>query len=136
MEKGLFGDLTEIEREYLSRTPISRQYDAEACRYLPGGSTRSATDSHPYPIYMDQAKGCYLMDVDGNRYIDYMNNYTVLILGHAHPKVSEAISKQTARGILFGAPSKNQYELGRIICERVASVDKIRFCNTGTEAVM
>jgi len=127
---------TEIEKEYLKRTRNSKKLDRIACRFLPGGSTRSATDSHPYPIYMLQGKGCYLTDVDENKYIDFMNNYSVLILGHAHPKVNQAISRQMKQGILFGAPSQSQYELGRLICKRVDSVDRVRFCNTGTEAVM
>jgi glutamate-1-semialdehyde 2,1-aminomutase len=127
---------TEIEKEYLRRTKNSKKLDHIACRYLPGGSTRSATDSHPYPIYMQQGKGCHLTDVDGNEYIDFMNNYTVMILGHAHPKVNQAISRQMTQGILLGAPSRNQYELSQIICKRVDSVDRARFCNTGTEAVM
>ena len=85
---------------------------------------------------MSKGKGCFLVDVDGNEYIDFMNNYTVLILGHVHPKVTQAVSEQMQKGILFGAPSQNQYELAQMICERVGSVDRVRFCNTGTEAVM
>ena len=131
----LTGD-TEIERTYVARTMRSKSADEEACEYLPGGSTRSATDAHPYPIYIDRAEGCYLHDVDGNAYIDFMNNYTVLILGHGHPKVKAALVEQTEAGILFGAPSRNQHQLAEMICERVSSVDKLRFCNTGTEAVM
>jgi len=127
---------TDIEKAYLSRTPKSKAADEAACRFLPGGSTRSATDSHPYPIYMKRGEGCFLTDLDGNQYIDFMNNYTVLMLGHAHPRVNEAIADQLRDGILFGAPSENQYQLGQMICERVDSVDRVRFCNTGTEAVM
>jgi glutamate-1-semialdehyde 2,1-aminomutase len=127
---------TEIEREYVSRTKTSKAFDEMACLYLPGGSTRSATDSRPYPIYMERGEGCYLCDVDGNEYIDFMNNYTVLILGHGHPKVKKAISEQTLAGVLLGAPSQSQFELARMICRRVDSVDKVRFTNTGTEAVM
>lgn len=69
---------TQIEKEYVFRTKKSRIFNERACQYLPGGSTRSATDSHPYPIYMDRGEGCILTDVDGNEYIDFMNNYTVL----------------------------------------------------------
>lgn len=127
---------TQIKKEYVFRTKKSRIFDERACQYLPGGSTRSATDSHPYPIYMDRGEGCILTDVDGNEYIDFMNNYTVLILGHAHPRVNQAISEQMQKGVLLGAPSQNQYELAQLICERVESVDRVRFCNTGTEAVM
>ena len=136
MEKGFFGELTDIEKEYLQRTKTSYTLDREASKYLPGGSTRSATDSKPYPVYMTSGQGCYLKDADDNEYIDFMNNYTVLILGHAHPKVCEAISTQTKSGVLLGAPSQEQFELGKMICDRVDSVDKVRFCNTGTEAVM
>ncbi len=127
---------TEIEKTYVARTPGSRVADEEACAFLPGGSTRSATDAHPYPIYVDRAEGCTLVDVDGNEYIDFMNNYTVLILGHGHPRVKRAMSEQAEDGILFGAPSRNQAQLARMICERVSSIDTLRFCNTGTEAVM
>ena len=136
MPKGFFEELTDIEKEYLQRTKTSYMLDQEATSFLPGGSTRSATDSKPYPVYMKSGKGCYLLDADENEYIDFMNNYTVLILGHAHPKVCEAISNQTQSGILLGAPSREQFELGKMICDRVDSVDKVRFCNTGTEAVM
>ena len=136
MRRFILDEETEIEKEYVSRTGKSRAFDETACQWLPGGSTRSATDSVPYPIYMDKGKGCILTDADGNEYIDFMNNYTVLILGHAHPRVNDAISKQIQNGALLGAPSEDQYELGRLICERVNSVDKVRFCNTGTEAVM
>jgi glutamate-1-semialdehyde 2,1-aminomutase len=127
---------TDIEKEYLRRTRKSKGLDQIACRYLPGGSTRSATDSLPYPVYMEKGEQCYLIDVDGNKYIDFMNNFTVLILGHAHPKVCQAISEQLKRGTVLGAPSESQYELAKLICRRVNSVEKVRFCNSGTEAVM
>lgn len=127
---------SKIEKEYLGRTKTSKKLDRIACQYLPGGSTRSATDSHPYPIYMERGEGCILKDVDGNEYIDFMNNFTVLLLGHACPKVNTAMAKQEQAGILFGSPSRHQYDLGRIICDRVESVDLVRFSNTGTEAVM
>ena len=136
MKTSVFNEETEIEKEYVSRTANSKTFDQTACQYLPGGSTRSATDSYPYPVYMGKGKGCFLVDVDGNEYIDFMNNYTVLILGHVHPKVTQAVSEQMQKGILLGAPSQNQYELAQMICERVGSVDRVRFCNTGTEAVM
>jgi glutamate-1-semialdehyde 2,1-aminomutase len=127
---------TDIEKEYVSRTKQSRSHDRNACCYFPGGSTRSATDSDPYPIYMKTGNGCMLTDYDGNEYIDFMNNYSTLILGHSHPSVNHAIMECVKDGIILGAPSREQYELAKIFCERVKSIDKIRFCNTGTEAVM
>ena len=72
MEKGFFGELTDIEKEYLQRTKTSYMLDQEATKFLPGGSTRSATDSKPYPVYMKSGKGCFLIDADENEYIDFI----------------------------------------------------------------
>ena len=86
--------------------------------------------------YVAKAEGSLITDVEGNEYIDFMNNYTVLIFGHADHDINKAISNRLKKGVLLGAPSQNQYELGRLICDRVDSVDRVRFCNTGTEVVM
>jgi glutamate-1-semialdehyde 2,1-aminomutase len=85
---------------------------------------------------MRSAKGFELKDVDNNVYIDFMNNYTVLIHGHNPPKVVKAVMEQIPLLTLPGAPSENQLKLAKIICERVRSVKKIRFCNSGSEATM
>jgi len=85
---------------------------------------------------MESAEGYELVDVDGNRYIDLQNNYTVLVHGHRHPAVTAAIEEQLRKDIIFGAPCKVQYELADILTERVPGLDKIRFTNSGTEATM
>jgi glutamate-1-semialdehyde 2,1-aminomutase len=74
--------------------------------------------------------------VDGNRYLDIVNNYTSLILGHAHPKVTEALREQAAKGTVFGAPIEVQYRLAGSIAKRFQSVKQLRFCNSGTEATL
>src|SRR5262245_50323842 len=128
-----------LEREidhYLSRTPGSSQRQKEAARYLPGGTSRDTTYFDPYPIFIDHGKGHYVFDVDGNQYLDFMINATSLILGHAHPLVVQALHEQAARGTSFSGPAEAQTGLARILCERIPSVDKIRFTNSGTEGTL
>ena len=122
--------------QYLSRTNRSKAYDSKARHYLPGGDTRSAVYFLPYPTYIDYGAGCFLYDVDGNRYRDFHNNYTSLIHGHGHPAVVAAIQEQAAKGTLYGSPTTCQQELAAILCDRLPSVERVRFCNSGTEATM
>ena len=121
---------------YRKRCPNSEAFNKKARNFLPGGDTRTATYHRPYPIYVKQAQGCRLTDVDGNEYIDFMNNFTVLTLGHCHPSVVKAITEQARAGISFASPTQSQIELAQILCQRVESIDAIRFCNSGTEATM
>ena len=85
---------------------------------------------------MERGEGCTLVDCDGHRYLDFLNNYTALVLGHAHPAVTAAATEQMARGAIFGAPSAAQYQLAELICQRVPGVDYLRYTNSGTEATM
>ncbi|MCL5257578.1 MAG: glutamate-1-semialdehyde 2,1-aminomutase [Chloroflexi bacterium] len=125
-----------IEERYLELNPRSRADFVEASKYLPGGHTRSSVAFPPYHLYMDHAEGCYMWDVDGNKRIDFLSNYTSLILGHRHPKVMEAVSRQLEKGTAYGAPSEEEIKLARLLVKRVPSIDKIRFTNSGTEATM
>jgi glutamate-1-semialdehyde 2,1-aminomutase len=126
----------DIIARYESRTRVSKSKDAAAKNYLPGGDTRSTTYFFPYPSYMDKGEGCFLYDCDGNRYIDFLNNYTSLIHGHNHAAVNQAIFDQVNRGIVFGAPANAQAELAEMICARVPGIERVRFNNSGTEATM
>jgi len=125
-----------IESTYRHRTPRSAELHAAAQRYLPGGDTRTITFFGPHPLYMERGQGCRLYDVDGNEYIDFLNNYASLIHGHAFPPVVEAIARQAALSTAYAACTENQHQLAELIARRVASVDQIRFCNSGTEATM
>ena len=80
--------------------------------------------------------GCKLYDVDGNEYIDFLNNYTVLIHGHCHPATVEAVTEAAQRGLSFSAPTENQAVMADIIGERKKTMEAVRFCNSGTEATM
>ncbi len=125
-----------IESRYRARTPRSARLHAAARTHLPGGDTRSIAYYKPYPTFMARGAGCRLYDVDGNEYIDFANNYTALIHGHAHPVVVEAACRQIAQGTAWPAPTESQMRLAGLLCSRVASVEQVRFCNSGTEATL
>jgi len=127
---------TAIHSRYLERTPRSRERFERAARSIPGGSTRTTTFSPPYPPFIDHASGAYEWDVDGNRYLDLLGNYTSLILGHAHPAVVEAVRRQLERGSAFAAPTELEVELAEELRRRLPSLDRVRFTNSGTESTM
>ena len=126
----------EIMSRFVQRTIRSKQYDARAKERLPGGDTRTATYFAPYPAYMMSGNGCYLFDVDGNKYLDLLNNYTSLIHGHAHPEIIVAANAQLKNGTVFGAASEIQFQHAEHLCNRITAMDQVRYCNSGTEATL
>jgi len=133
----LFKEITKkYEDDYRKRTPKALATTEMARKYMPGGDTRTAIWFWPYPIWVDKAEGYKLVDIDGNEYIDFHNCYTAMVLGHANPKVVKAIRDQAVKGIAYGALVPDVLRWAELMCQRVASVDKIRFANSGTEAVM
>jgi glutamate-1-semialdehyde 2,1-aminomutase len=88
------------------------------------------------PFFVARGDGAYLIDTDGRRYVDYVQSWGASILGHAHPKIVEAVQKAAADGTSFGAPTAREVELAEAICARVPSVDKVRLVSSGTEAAM
>jgi len=121
---------------YRQTTPGSRALHERAVEVMPGGTTRTTTYFDPYPIYIERGEGCRVWDVDGTERIDMLGNYTAMILGHSHPKIVEAIRAQAARGTGFAAANPIEVKLATLLCERVPSLDAVRFCNSGTEATM
>ncbi len=126
----------ELLAAYRERTPRSAVLHEAARRVLPGGDTRTIAFHPPYPLYVEHGEGCRFVDADGNPYVDLLNNYTSLIHGHAHPAVTAAVAAQLPRGTAYATAITAQTCLAEIITERVASVDLVRFCNSGTEAAM
>ena len=124
------------EERYVQTTPGSRALHEKSARVMPGGTTRTTTFFAPYPLFIERGEGCRIWDVDGTERIDMLGNYSAMILGHAHPKVVEAIRKQAAQGTGFAAANPVEVKLATLLCERVPSIDAIRFCNSGTEATM
>jgi glutamate-1-semialdehyde 2,1-aminomutase len=123
-------------RDYLDRTPRSRRLGERLQRVMPGGDTRSVTWFAPYPAVMERAEGHQLHDVDGNTYIDLLNNYTALVHGHAHPRIVEAVAAQARQGTVFPAPHRTQLRLAEELTRRVSSVELVRFTNSGSEAIL
>ncbi|WP_066254262.1 aspartate aminotransferase family protein [Neobacillus drentensis] len=121
---------------FVNKTPRSKESYEIAKRFMPGGDTRTIAFFKPYPLTIKRAEGAYLFDVDGNRYIDLLNNYTSMIHGHAHPFIMEKVQSILSFGTAYAAVIPEQLELAKILCERIPSVEKVRFCNSGTEATM
>jgi len=124
-----------IETRYLAQTPRSRELTARAERVMPAGETRSVYHP-PYSLTLERGAGARCYDVDGNEYLDLSNNYTVLVHGHAFPPVVEAVQRQVMKGSTWAAKAISQTQLAELLVERFDAVDKVRFANTGTEAVL
>lgn len=111
----------------------------EAQKLLPGGvdsPVRAFRAVGGQPLFIEKGEGAYLIDVDGNRFIDYVLSWGPLILGHAHPQVVAALQKAVALGTSYGAPSPLEDELARQVMALMPNIEMIRFVNSGTEATM
>ncbi len=118
-----------------SESKSARLYE-RARAVLPDGGSRSSIRMLPYPLYLASAQGKHVVDVDGNEYVDFNNNYTSLIHGHSHPAIVEAVSRQLAHGSAYAFLNEAEVALAELLCGRVSGFDQIRFMNSGTEAVM
>lgn len=118
----------------------SAQLHKEAMQHIVGGVNSPSRSFKAVgggsPVYMKKARGAYFWDVDGNRYIDYLAAYGPIILGHAHPTVTSAIASAAENGILYGTPTELETEFAVMLKQAIPSLDKVRFVNSGTEAVM
>lgn len=112
---------------------------AEALRWIPGGvnsPVRAFRAVGGAPFFVNKARGARLIDVDGNEYIDYVGTWGPAILGHAHPKVVDAVKQAAEQGTSFGVPNPLEVKMARLVCAAAQSVEKVRMCNSGTEACM
>ena len=121
---------------YSAANPISAGLHKKASTFMPGGDTRNSIYWDPFPIYITSGDGTTLTDADGNQRTDFVNNMTTLILGHRPPEVTSALAEQISKGLSFPAPSPSVVRWAELMCERVPSLDKVRFVNTGTEATL
>lgn len=122
--------------DYRDQNAGSYQLFQRAQASMPGGNTRTGVFVDPFPIYTDKGEGCYVTDVDGNRRLDFICNATALILGHAHPDVVSALQDRASVGTAFFGPTPIEIELAELIRERLPSLEQIRYCSSGTEAVL
>lgn len=109
---------------------------ARARQVMPGGVSRNAVLRRPHPFYVMRGEGCYVTDIEGARRIDFSNNMTSQIHGHAHPAIVAAVSEQLGKGTAFSLATEAEVEFAEHMCSRSPSFDKIRFVNSGTEGVM
>jgi glutamate-1-semialdehyde 2,1-aminomutase len=117
----------------------SEELFAQALDLLPGGVSspvRAFRAVAGSPLFVDRGEGAYLVDVDGNRYVDYVLSWGPLVLGHAHPRVVAALESALCKGTSFGAPSPLELELAGLIREALPSIELVRFVSSGTEATM
>ena len=118
----------------------SEELHKEALEHIVGG-VNSPSRSYKAvgggsPVVMERAKGAYFWDVDGNKYIDYLAAYGPIITGHAHPHITKAIQEAAEKGVLYGTPTPHEVRFAKMIKEAIPSLEKVRFVNSGTEAVM
>jgi glutamate-1-semialdehyde 2,1-aminomutase len=117
----------------------SEQLFEQALKYIPGGvnsPVRAFRAVGGNPFFVNRAKGARVFDVDGRSYIDYVCTWGPAILGHAHPKIVQAIKSAAQLGTSFGIPNPLEVQMASLICSAVPSVQKVRACNSGTEACM
>ncbi|MDM8161625.1 glutamate-1-semialdehyde 2,1-aminomutase [Labilibaculum sp. K2S] len=117
----------------------SSELFTEASKYIPGGvnsPVRAFKSVGGTPVFIKKAKGSILTDVDGNEYIDYISSWGPMILGHAYPKVIDAIKAKVEDSTSFGAPTELEIEIAKLIVDMVPNIDKVRMVNSGTEACM
>jgi glutamate-1-semialdehyde 2,1-aminomutase len=131
---GIGERLAEAEARYVDGNPESRRLHEQRARVMPGGNTRSTIHQLPFPLTIVHGDGARIVDADGHEYLDFLGEYTAGLFGHSHPVILDAIREALADGIVLGAPNRYETTLAEAICERFASIDLVRFCNSGTEA--
>ncbi|PPR63063.1 MAG: Beta-phenylalanine transaminase [Alphaproteobacteria bacterium MarineAlpha4_Bin2] len=120
----------------MSKRPVAAALYERAKSVMPGGNTRITVFMKPHPYYASHGQGCRLTDADGIERLDFTNNYNSLIHGHAHPDIFEAVQAQLGLGTAFPMATEAEIRLAELLCTRVPSFEQIRFCNSGSEAVM
>lgn len=123
----------------MSLSPKQEQLFKQASKHIPGGvnsPVRAFNGVGGTPVFIEKAKGAYLWDVDGKRYVDYVGSWGPMILGHAHPDIIKAVQTAAEDGLSFGAPTVHETTLADIICEIMPSIELVRMTNSGTEATM
>ena len=125
-----------IETEFRKRTPRSARLIERSAHSMPGGLTRGFGFHWPYPAVMERGEGCYLWDVDGNRYIDLISNGLALIHGHAFAPVVNALAAQLPHSWAWLGTSVPQIEFAEALCRRLANFERVLFTSSGTESGM
>lgn len=129
--------MLELERciqRYIRANPNSARQLDWAAQVMPGGNTRSVLFYEPFPLVMTGGSGCFLDDLDGHRYVDFLAEYTAALYGHSHPVITHALTKAMANGLNLSAHTEWEARLATLIVERFSCIEQVRFTNSGTEA--
>ncbi|MFC4852561.1 aspartate aminotransferase family protein [Actinophytocola glycyrrhizae] len=119
---------------FVADNPASRAAHERAVAHLPGGNTRTTLFYEPFPLTMAHADGCLLTDLDGHTYVDLLGDYTAGLYGHSNPVIRRAVESALDNGWNHGAHGTDEARLAAVLCERVPSMELVRFTNSGTEA--
>jgi glutamate-1-semialdehyde 2,1-aminomutase len=128
------GALEEAETRFRAANPNSEAAQADAARSMPGGNTRTVLFYPPYPLMLSGGDGCYVSDVDGHRYVDFVTEQTAGLYGHSEPKIQAAVREALDRGITLGGPTAGEAVLADLLTARFPALELVRFTNSGTEA--
>lgn len=126
--------LADAEQRYTVANPQSAERHRAAASHLPGGNTRAVMFYRPFPVAMVRGEGCRLWDMDGHTYTDFVSEYGAGLYGHSDPVIREAIEAALSGGWVLGAPNVYEARLAAALCERFPALQRLRFCNSGTEA--
>ena len=126
--------LAESERRYVTNNPTSAANYAASTTSMPGGNTRTVIHFSPFPLTFTKAEGATLTDADGHKYSDFMGEYTAALYGHSDPVISQAVETALRQGIVRGGANDNEAAFSAAICDRFPAIDRVRFCNSGTES--
>ncbi|MDQ0316843.1 aspartate aminotransferase family protein [Amorphus orientalis] len=126
--------LAELRETYAAARPESRRRMAAATQVMPGGNTRSVLHFEPFPMVIAGGEGCRITDVDGHSYIDCAGEFSAGLYGHGDPVIRAAQHKALEDGLALVGPNLYEADFAAELCRRFPSVDKVRFCNSGTEA--
>ena len=126
--------LYEARQKYIDAHPESAKAHHAAKHVMPGGNTRTVLYHDPFPLRIINGEGATIEDADGHRYTNFLGEYTAGLFGHSHPVIRKAIDTALDQGINLSAHNYYEVRLANLICGRFASIENIRFTNSGTEA--
>lgn len=126
--------VAEATARYVAANPASRARHETARASLPGGNTRSVLWYEPFPVAIVEGRGCRLRDMDGHDYVDFVSEYSAGLYGHSDPEIMAAMTDAVAHGVALGGPNRFEAALGAELIGRFAALERVRFCNSGTEA--
>ncbi|KAK8011604.1 aminotransferase class-III [Apiospora arundinis] len=126
--------LAALIETFVAENPSSLEAHGRAEAVLAGGNTRAVLHGNPFPLYMKSGQGPHLSSVDGREYLDLVSDYSAAFYGHSHPVLTDAISRAATQGFSLGAATVRESELAQHVRTRFPSIERVRFCNSGTEA--